>query len=178
MPACSALCPARLQKLVAISGNAPADPILRLAALCVYMAEDAQRLREKLRLSNEEFQRLERVAKSLVPLHGSESPPQPQDLKALLFHRGRQTALDAIMLAQAEACPSHDGQWETARIFLRDTPEPRLPFSGADVMARGVANGRAIGEALKDLQVRWIDAGFPEDPASLAHLLAEVGRPK
>ncbi len=49
-----------------------------------------------------------------------------------------------------------------------------MPFSGADLMARGVTNGRAIGAALKDLQQRWMDEGFPKDPHRLAQLLEEA----
>jgi hypothetical protein len=49
-----------------------------------------------------------------------------------------------------------------------------MPFSGADLLARGMSDGRAIGEALKELQARWILAGFPKDPASLTRLLDET----
>jgi poly(A) polymerase len=51
-----------------------------------------------------------------------------------------------------------------------------LPFSGADLMARGVPSGRAVGAALKDLQTRWIEAGFPEDPHRLAELFEDAVR--
>ena len=44
------------------------------------------------------------------------------------------------------------------------------------MIARGITEGRAIGEALKDLQARWINAGFPIDPAHLARLLDETVR--
>jgi poly(A) polymerase len=83
---------------------------------------------------------------------------------------------DAIILAQAGARPGHHDEWEPARKFLQDTEEPRLPFSGADFIARGITEGRAIGEALCDLQARWIEAGFPTDPARLARLLDETPR--
>ena len=33
-------------------------------------------------------------------------------------------------------------EWEPARKFLQDTEEPRLPFSGADFIARGITDGR------------------------------------
>ncbi len=52
--------PARLERAVAIetgAGSAP-DGLLRLAALCVIVAEDAERLGERLRLSNAERDRL------------------------------------------------------------------------------------------------------------------------
>jgi poly(A) polymerase len=166
--------PARLRRIVAIVP--PQDPLLRLAALCVTLPEDAELLRERLRLSNAEAGRLEGAARALSGLHGLNEPPKPDELRGLLFRHGRQAAGDAIILAQADARPGHDDEWEPARKFLQDTEEPRLPFSGADFIARGITEGRAIGEALCDLQARWIKAGFPTDPARLARLLDETPR--
>ncbi|WP_051952836.1 CCA tRNA nucleotidyltransferase [Methylocapsa aurea] len=166
--------PTRLRRAAAIDLAAPLDPLLALAALCLETREDAERLRERLRLSNAEFHRLERAAIVRLGLHGREDPPTQNDLRVLLFRHGRQAALDALTLAQAEARAPVDAQWQCARAFLRDAPEPRLPYSGGDLLARGVPAGRAIGEALKDLQDRWIGAGFPEDPASVARLLDET----
>jgi poly(A) polymerase len=166
--------PARLRRVVAIVP--PQDPLLRLAALCVKIPEDAARLRERLRLSNAEVERLECAAIALVTLHGLSEPPTPGGLRELLFRHGRQVAGDAIILAQGDAGPGHDDEWERARKLLQDTEIPRLPFSGADFTARGITEGRAIGEALKKLQARWIMAGFPTDPASLARLLDETLR--
>ena len=164
--------PARLRRVVAIVP--PQDPLLRLAALCVKIPEDAARLRERLRLSNADAERLEGGALALVGLHGLNEPPKSDGLRALLFRHGRQAAGDAITLAQADARLGHDEEWERARKFLQDTEEPRLPFSGADFIARGITEGRAIGEALRELQTRWIKAGFPNDPASLARLLDDI----
>jgi poly(A) polymerase len=166
--------PARLRRLVAI--GPPQDPLLRLAALCVKLPEDAARLRERLRLSNAESERLEGAALALTGLHELNEPPKPDGLRGLLFRHRRQAAGDAIILAQADARPGHDDEWERARKFLQDTEEPRLPFSGADFIARGITEGRAIGEALRELQARWIKAGFPTDPARLARLLDETPR--
>ncbi|MGH6821955.1 MAG: CCA tRNA nucleotidyltransferase [Methylocella sp.] len=166
--------PARLRRVVAIVP--PQDPLLRLGALCVKLPEDAARLRERLRLSNAEAERLESAALALTSLHGLNEPPKPDGLRDLLFRHGRQAAGDAIVLAEADARAGHDGDWERARKFLQDTEEPRLPFSGADFIARGITEGRAIGNALEELQARWIKAGFPTDPARLARLLDETLR--
>jgi poly(A) polymerase len=166
--------PARLRRVVAIVP--PEDPLLRLAALCVKLPEDAARLRERLRLSNTEAERLEGGALALIELHGFNEPPKSDGLRGLLFRYGRQAAGDAITLAQADARPGNDDEWERARKFLQDIEEPRLPFSGADFIARGITEGRAIGEALRELQTRWIKAGFPNDPASLARLLDDMPR--
>jgi poly(A) polymerase len=168
--------PARLRRVVAIGDGVPQDPLLRLAALCVKLPEDAARLRERLRLSNTGAERLEGAALALTGLHGLNLPPRPDELRGLLFRHGRQAAGDAIILAQADARPGQDDEWARARKFLQDTEVPRLPFSGADFIARGITEGRAIGEALRDLQARWMKAGFPKDPASFARLLDETLR--
>lgn len=166
--------PARLENLLRYAADDPPDAILRLAALCVNLPEDVQRLRDYLRLSNQEHQRLERAAEGFVPLHGLTLPPPPQGQLRLLFRQGRQAACDALALAQAEAGADYAPLWREAILFLRAAEEPRLPFSGADLMAHGVTNGQAIGAALKQLQQLWIEAGFPQDPRRLAALLQTV----
>ncbi len=55
----------------------------------VVVREDAERLRERLRLSNAEGDRLEAAARTLETLHGLKAPPALGDLRALLFERGR-----------------------------------------------------------------------------------------
>ncbi|MCI0466872.1 MAG: CCA tRNA nucleotidyltransferase [Beijerinckiaceae bacterium] len=168
--------PARLRRGVEISALPPEDPLLRLAALCVQIPEDATRLQGQLRLSNAEAERLEAAARALIRLHGQNTPPAGMELQGLLFRHGRQAAADAIVLAQADAAPGHDAEWQRARNYLAGTGEPRLPFSGADIIAHGITEGRAIGKALKELETAWMNAGFPTDPASLKRLLDETLR--
>jgi poly(A) polymerase len=169
---------ARLSAIEAVAQNQP-DAVLRLAALALLIPDDANRLRDQLRLSNDECGRLARGGVALVQLHGLHHPPKPGDLRAFLFTHGRRAALDAILLAHAEsgAAPD-DAKWLSARAFLTDTPEPRLPFSGADLLAKGLPSGRIVGQTLKDLQARWIRAGFPKDPVTLARLLDEAASKK
>jgi poly(A) polymerase len=168
--------PARLGRVVAAREGLAENPLVRLAALCVYLPEDALRLRDRLRLSNAEAERLEAAARALIGLHGRDEPPDANALQVLLFCHGRQAAADAILLAEAGARPGNGGDWARARKFLLESAELRLPFSGADLIARGITEGRAIGDALRELQTRWIAAGFPTDAASLARLLDEVPR--
>ncbi|MDR3461553.1 MAG: CCA tRNA nucleotidyltransferase [Beijerinckiaceae bacterium] len=165
--------PARLARLIAFGDDV--DPLLRLAALAVAIPEDVLRLRDILRLSNPETARLERAARALATLHGLSAPPSLGDLRRLLFEAGRQGARDALRLAFADSGAEMDkSRWHAALRFVTDTPEPRLPFSGADLLARGLAPGRGLGEALKILQANWIRAGFPQDPRSLAALLDDA----
>jgi poly(A) polymerase len=169
--------PARFARLVALqdAGEAAPDGVLRLAALFVTVAEDAERLRDRLRLSNAEGDRLSRGAIALAGLHGVADPPPAGELRHFLFLHGRRAALDAVALAHVDsAMPLHDQGWASAASFIASTPEPTLPFSGADLLSRGVPPGRTVGALLKTLQGLWIRAGFPQEPARLAQLLDEA----
>jgi poly(A) polymerase len=168
--------PARLKNLLAFEAGTKPDPLLNLAALCVNVSEDASNLRDRLRLSNAEERRLATAAEAYVTLHGMERAPPTQVLLRLLFRFGRQAAADAVALAAAEAAPEAAADWREARRYLWTAREPRLPFSGEDLLARGVPRGRTIGSALKELQKRWIEAGFPEDPRQLTDLLEAAAR--
>ena len=165
--------PARLARLAQIEPSG--DAALRLAALAVVVREDAERLREKLRLSNAEGDRLGAAARGLESLHGLTAPPSLGDLRIALFERGRTAARDAVLLAHADSgVAMNDLRWLAAHRFLADTPEPRLPFTGAELLARGLPQGRQVGAALKVLQAKWIRAGFPREPERLAQLLAQA----
>ena len=169
--------PARLSRIAAIETARMTEPdaLLRLAALMVCIREDADSLRDRLRLSNPEFARLTTAAGALETLHGLERPPGHGDLCTFLFLHGRRAACDALVLAHADSqAGTGDPEWIAAANFLRDTPEPRLPFSGADLLARGLVPGRSLGKTLKRLQALWIRAGFPREPEVLAKLLDEA----
>ncbi len=171
--------PVRLRRAIGFEArlDEPADPMTRLAALAVLVREDAERLRERLRLSNAEFDRLEGIARALEAQHGATAPPNLSDQRVLLYERGRQGARDAILFAAIDAGSSGDtARFASAYRFVSDTPQPQLPFSGADILARGIGPGRQVGAILKRLQAAWIRAGFPREPEVLARLLDEATR--
>jgi poly(A) polymerase len=169
--------PGRLRRLVAIErdrGRGP-DPVLRLAALSAAIPEDADRLRDRLRLANAEYERIRSATLTLVGLHGITAPPSPESLRALLFNAGREAARDGLALAHAAsgADPS-DAAFSAADSFLAETAIPTLPFSGADLIARGFPAGPRVGRTLSAFQTLWIRAGFPAAPEALARLLDEA----
>jgi tRNA nucleotidyltransferase/poly(A) polymerase len=167
----------RLSRLVAIEAERGerADAVLRLAALGVAIPEDADRLRERLRLANTEANRLRAATAALIGLHGIIAPPSFHGLRTLLFSAGREAARDALMLSQAESgALASDAAFDAAGRFLADASEPRLPIRGADLIARGVSAGRSLGRALRTFQALWIRTGFPKEPETLARLLEEA----
>jgi poly(A) polymerase len=79
------------------------------------------------------------------------------------------------MLAEAESETRPEvTAFGAADQFLASTTEPKLPISGADLIARRVATGRAVGRALRAFRAQWIDAGFPKEPGTLGRLLEEA----
>lgn len=171
--------PGRFARLIAIelARQAQPDALLRLAALGVAIVENAERLSDRLRLSKAEFRRLSFAASALEGLHGVAAPPQPQALRVLLFAVKRRAARDALMLAQAELTAAPDDRaFVEADRFLAAAREPKLPIGGADLAARGIAEGPRVGEVLGAFQALWAAAGFPADPSSVDRLVTQAER--
>ncbi len=165
--------PCRPDRLAAIerADDLPPDPLLRLAALAVLAPADADRLRDALRLSNDEHNRLGRAAAARERLDPARPPGPDALLRELLLTCGPVAAQDGVALARADAPAEVEAGWAEARGRLDREPQPALPFRGSDVLARGVRNGPLVGAVLKRLQADWIRAGFPSEPAVLARLL-------
>jgi poly(A) polymerase len=169
--------PRRLGRLIAIEAGRGrrADAVLRLAALGVAIPEDADRLRDRLRLANAEHDRIRAAAAALIGLHGIAAAPPLEALRALLFTAGREAARDALALAEAESgAPKAGADFAAADRFLAEAPIPELPFSGADLIARGVEAGPAVGRTLRAFRTLWMLAGFPNEPEPLARLIDEA----
>ncbi|MBV1700950.1 MAG: CCA tRNA nucleotidyltransferase [Hyphomicrobiales bacterium] len=151
-----------------------ADRTQRLAALAVTVAEDADRLRDRLRLSNAVYKRLHAAAGILSGWHGRALPPSQHELMAAMLVHSRPATLDGLALVLAQA-PREAAQafGDTIRL-LRDAKPPKLPLSGMDVLKSQPMAGARVGQILKALQARWIRAGFPNGPAALSALLEEA----
>jgi tRNA nucleotidyltransferase/poly(A) polymerase len=167
--------PARLRRF--LRRQTP-DATLALAALALHSEGDAEILADALRLSNTQKRRLAAMARVAAAWHGAETAPGPAQLREALFLHGAQAARDGLALIEAEASapPGCDvaGTFSSADAFLRETPAPKMPFGATDLIARGLAPGAALGEALRRLQALWICAGFPQDPQSLSRLIDEA----
>ncbi|WP_034854102.1 CCA tRNA nucleotidyltransferase [Inquilinus limosus] len=151
---------ARLQGLVQV---APAsDSLLRLAAL---LRGDAAAVAARLRLSNDERDRLVGLRES-VP----DKAPDEVGVRLLLYRHGRAGGRDRLRLAWA-AAPK---RWSLKRALaaLEKEPVPTLPVRGRDVVALGLS-GPAVGRALAEVERWWIDQGLrPGREESLDRLRA------
>lgn len=149
-----------------------ADAVRRLGALGIRVVEDAERLWQRLRLSNAEHERLQSMA---TQWRGLSTEIGEQGARALLYRIGRDRFLDRVLIAWTRSqSGAADAAWHRlATLPLRWTP-PSFPLKAADFMARGVAQGPGLGAALRAAEEAWIAAAFPSDPQRLAIIVAEA----
>jgi poly(A) polymerase len=148
--------------------GAAADPVRRLAALAVWVGEDAERLRQKLRLTNVEHERLMSMAEGWRHI----SPTaREQGSRALLYRLGPPHFTDHALLAWARAREgAEDRAWHALATLPQRWTPPAFPLKAADLIARGVEKGPALGAALAKAEQAWIDAGFPADAQAIAKI--------
>ncbi|MDF2618301.1 MAG: Polynucleotide adenylyltransferase region [Xanthobacteraceae bacterium] len=160
---------ARLVEVEAALGMAP-DAVRRLGALAVRPGEDAEALREGLRLSNAEATRLAALA-GPAPTPGMCEKGQ----KAFLYRMGREAFQDRALIAFARSgAPLDDEGWRALAGLAAGWPIPVFPLKAADFIARGLQPGPALGAALKRAEEAWIEAGFPMDAGALERIAAEA----
>ena len=145
--------------------GAAADPVRRLGALAVWVAEDAERLWQKLRLTNAEHERLASMAEGwrrMSPALGEGKA------RALLYRLGPLQFTDHALLGWARSSVGAiDESWRAlASLPLRWTA-PAFPLKAADFIKRGVEKGPALGAAMRAAEAAWIAAGFPVDAEAL-----------
>ena len=155
----------------ALAAEAATDPVLGLAALALYSRDDAPRLQERLRLSNADSSRLMAAGLVLAALHNVAISTGPDRLRTLAYRHGVPAVRDGLRLAAARdtAWPLPPQAVRAARVL--DDPLPRCPWSGADLLARGIPAGPRVGRILARAEAAWMADNFPADPAHQAALL-------
>ncbi|GLK78509.1 CCA tRNA nucleotidyltransferase [Methylopila turkensis] len=163
----------RFERLAAL--DAGGDALLRLAALGLFVAEDAERLQERLRLSKAEARRLAAIGDARPPL----APAMGEAAaRVALYRLGAPAFRDRATLARAEAGAGEgDAGWAELLALPERWPPPAPPFAAKDFLARGVSAGPALGQALKAAEEAWIAAGFPAGADEVSALLDAVAQP-
>jgi poly(A) polymerase/tRNA nucleotidyltransferase (CCA-adding enzyme) len=141
--------PAPLARL--IEAGAPADPILRLAAL---LTGDAAALAVRLRLSAADRDRLAALRSGPVPRPGDEDPA----LRRLLADEPAEPLIGRAWLAGGAA-----PEWVALRARLAAMPRPVFPLEGRDVLALGEPEGPRVGTLLRAVRQWWRDGGCVAD---------------
>jgi len=152
------------------------DAVRRLGALGVLIDEDAERLQEKLRLFNSEYERLASIADCwwrVSPALGEAGA------RELLYRLGADRYVDRVLVAWTRAPQgAADPAWRALVALPTRWTAPRFPLKSNDLVARGVSRGPALGVALRAAEEAWIIAGFPLDQVALDRIANNAaGRP-
>ncbi len=137
--------PARMARLIEV--GAPADPVLRLAAL---LTGDPLTLAARLRLSVAERDRLVRLRVGAVARPDMDNAA----LRRLLADDDTADLIDRSWLVGG-AGP----EWNALRARLSAMPRPVFPLEGRDVLALDEPEGPRIGALLRDVRRWWLDGG-------------------
>jgi poly(A) polymerase len=152
-------------KVEAVAGH-EGDPVRRLGALAVSIAEDADRLWQRLRLTNSEHKRLTSIAEGwsqVSPAHGEAAG------RELIYRIGSDRFIDRVLVAWARSPAGvTDTEWQRFATLPARWTAPKFPLHSRDFIKRGIDKGPRLGAALAAAEEAWIAAGFPADKAALA----------
>jgi len=118
-----------------------ADPYRRLAALLPREPALAERVAARLKLSNKARKRLACAAEG-------ETSGDP---RALAYYCGTDCAIDRLLLDGKSSVARQIASWST----------PKLPIGGGTLIQRGLTKGPVVARALKSIERRWVQSGFP-----------------
>ena len=141
------------------------DPIRRLAALAVAVTEDARRVVVRLRLTNAEAKALDSMGHRWWRLDGMDEARA----RRRLYRLGEDFYRNRLLLAWARSGGNtDDGRWTGLATLPQRWSAPKFPLKAADFIARGMAEGPALGQMLALAEDAWLAADFPREATTLA----------
>ncbi len=157
--------PCAVSDLAALLRISPqADAGTRLFALLAPAPGEADALRDRLRLSNEETARLEATARAAAEIEGGASG---RALRGVAYRHGREAAFAATLVGAARRRETEAPQ--DAEALIASAPATS-PFSGAVMLALGLAAGPLMGRAIAEAEAEWIARDFPGDAAAISDI--------
>jgi poly(A) polymerase len=139
--------------------------VRRLAALTVAVTEDARRIATRLRLSNAEAKALDSMGHRWWRLPGMDEA----HAKRRLYRLDEGPYRDRLLLAWARTDAGQDvGQWCALATLPQRWRAPHFPLRASDFIARGIAEGPALGHVLTLAEDAWLAADFPLEPKVLS----------
>jgi poly(A) polymerase len=147
-----------------------ADPLLRLSALLPDDPTAVGAVAERLRLSNDQRERLLEALPSAPPVSlGMDE----RRARAAIYQLGAAAFADRVRRAWA----AEEGEAADAERLLAlaaNWPAPKFPLRGQDVIDVGVPAGPKMGMLLREVETWWIAQDFPTD--GLRERLAELAK--
>lgn len=150
------------------------DPMVRLMALIKRHGDAAIALKQKLKLSNAEGERLLAWAKDDTKI---ESYMSMREVRRACYLMGAETFRDRLFLEWAASDnPRVIPQWHALIAMTLSWERPQMPIKGEDVVALGAKPGPVVGQVIKEVEDWWIDADFTDDRLSVIERLKAVAQ--
>jgi tRNA nucleotidyltransferase/poly(A) polymerase len=140
-------------------GLAP-SAIRRLGALAVAVTEDARRLSARLRLTNNETKALDSVGHRWWRMADMDEARARRRLYRLGADRYRERMMLGWARSGGTANPA-SARWHELATLPARWSAPKFPLKAADFVARGIAEGPALGHVLTLAEDAWLAADFP-----------------
>jgi len=159
----------RVNYLARLIGVYPgASPAVRLATLCLAVADDVKRLSRALKLSNDEQKELQNIA---AVLHAKIKPPSLGIARQWIYKYGNKSAEQRIAYLRSATFPAlADTAWSPVAELANSWIAPEFPIAGRDILALGVAPGPTVGRLLQKVEAAWLESDFAlSREALLAH---------
>ncbi|MBM6592796.1 CCA tRNA nucleotidyltransferase [Microvirga pudoricolor] len=152
------------------------DPVDRLAALAVMTEKQADLLRDRLRLSNGEHERLRAYGKALAVLKTQTRPVDALAIRRFVAKQGLAPVDLAAHAVTGEPTPVFEADARPALEAYRSgaEPIPVFPLRGGDLIAEGIPKGPHVGEILADARHTWMAEGCPTGEEYAADLKERV----
>ena len=161
---------AHLRDIVSAEGLKP-NAARALAVAGAAVAEDCNRIADRLRLSNADRGRM-LAAVGLARHIGA--MPEPAAIRRLVYGHGNDAATDALLYAWCHGrTPADDPDWHAALKLAHHWQAPKFPFSGRDAIAAGLPRGPVVGRVLDEVEAWWIAADFPGEIDELHRVLQQ-----
>ncbi|MDD3837028.1 MAG: CCA tRNA nucleotidyltransferase [Phenylobacterium sp.] len=150
------------------------DAVLRLAALMPDDPQIAPALAERLRLSNEQRDRIAAAFGKEPPI---KSWMSARETRRSVYALGQQTFRDRVKLAWASSTSTAAAaQWRGLIALGEGWSPPPFPLNGDEVVRAGVPRGPLVGQVLKEVEAWWIDHDFIDDKLAAIEKLKAVAQ--
>ena len=134
-----------------VESGAPAEPMLRIAAL---FDGDAKSFAARLKLSGGE----QELLRSYNNPAGLQPAANDADLRRALAE-----APAEILIARSWLAQNGETGWEELRSRIATVPRPVFPLQGRDLVALGIPAGPLVGEILEAVRHWWWQNGCTDD---------------
>jgi tRNA nucleotidyltransferase/poly(A) polymerase len=162
----------KVEKAIGLDG----DPVRRLGALAVSVAEDAERLWHRLRLTKSEHVRLSSIGEGWSKIELGQGEAAAREL---IYRLGADRFLDRVLIAWTRSpAGAADAGWHELATLPARWIVPSFPLKAKHFIKRGIEQGPRLGAALGAAEEAWIAAGFPADKEALAAIADAAAAPQ